>query len=60
MKQFFDFIAGGFFNYIGAIVRMPFSKEKFATLVEDNQSNNYGMLVMTIMLLALFVYIKYL
>jgi hypothetical protein len=59
MKHFLDFITGGFFNYIGAIVRLPFSKEKFATLVEENQSNNYGMLVMTILLFAVFVYIKY-
>jgi hypothetical protein len=59
MRNFLDFITGGFFNYIGAIVRLSFSKEKFATLVEENQSNNYGMLVTTILLFAVFIYIKY-
>jgi hypothetical protein len=60
MNQFFDFITGGFFNYLGAIVRLPFSKEKFSTLVEETQSNNYGMLVMTIILFTVFIAMRYL
>lgn len=59
MNNFFDFITGGFFNYLGAFVRLPFSKEKFSTLVEETQSNNYGMLVMTVILIIAFVIIRY-
>jgi hypothetical protein len=57
-EQFLDFISGGFFNYLGAMVRVPFSKKKFSILVEERLSNSVGMLVMTILLLAFFIYIK--
>jgi hypothetical protein len=56
--EFIDFITGGFFNYIGAAARLPFSKKKFTSLAEERLSNSVGMLVMTILLIALFLYIK--
>jgi len=63
MKNFFDhfidFFSGGFFNYLGAFVRLPFSKMKFAELLEDNQSNNMGMLVTALLMLLVFAYIKF-
>ena len=58
LDQFLDFITGGFFNYLGAAVRAPFSKTKFSSLVEERLSNSVGMLVMTILLFAFFLYIK--
>jgi len=58
MNDFFDFITGGFFNYIGALVRLPFSKKKYSELVEETQSNNIGMLVTVILFFGVFVYIK--
>ena len=58
MKDFFDFITGGFFNYIGALVRLPFSKKKYSELVEETLSNNVGMFVTAIITLGVFVFIK--
>jgi hypothetical protein len=60
MDKFLDFISGGFFNYLGAMVRFPFSKEKFSVLVKETQSNNYGMLVTTVIIFIVFVLIRYL
>jgi|GEM_PF-5618464 len=64
MKDFFDkfldFFSGGFFNYIGAAVRLPFTSGKFDDLVDEDLSNSIGMLVMTIILFAAFAYIFYL
>jgi hypothetical protein len=57
-EQFFDFVTGGFFNYIGAAARVLFSKKKFSALVEERLSNSIGMLVMTIFLFVLFFWIK--
>ena len=63
MKNFFenflDFITGGFFNYLGALARKPFSKKTFPQLVEEKQSNNVGMLVMTLLLAIAYGYYKY-
>lgn len=30
LNEFIDFITGGFFNYLGAAVRVLFSKKKFS------------------------------
>ncbi len=39
MKHFFefavDFITGGFFNYLGASARKPFSKKTYNQLAEE-------------------------
>ncbi len=59
MNNFFDFITGGFFNYIGAAWRKLFSKEKFNVLAKENLSNNIGMLIVTILIFALFAVIKF-
>jgi hypothetical protein len=59
LNDFIDFITGGFFNYMGAAVRFPFSKKKFSSLAEERLSNSVGMLVMTILLIGLFLYIKF-
>jgi hypothetical protein len=59
LNNFFDFITGGFFNYIGAGVRVLFTNRKFSSLLKDTMSNYVGMMVMGILLLALFLYIKY-
>jgi hypothetical protein len=40
MKGFFGFITGEFFNYIGAIFRLPFSKKKYTVLPEETRHNN--------------------
>jgi len=58
LNDFIDFITGGFFNYLGAAVRVLFSKKKFSSLVQEKQSNYVGMLVMTILLFGLFLWIK--
>ena len=58
MKDFVDFITGGFFNFIGAAWRKLFSKEKFSVLVKENLSYNIGMLILTILIFALFAVIK--
>jgi len=55
---FFDFITGGMFNYLGAIIRLPFSKERFSVLVKDTLSNSIGMFASAIILFLLFA-IKY-
>ena len=59
MKNFFDFffdlISGGGFNYIGAIIRLPFSKKKFSVLVEESLSNSIGMFASAIILFLVFV-----
>jgi hypothetical protein len=54
---FFDFITGGIFNYLGAIIRLPFSKEKFSVLAEESLSNSIGMFVSAIILFLVFAYI---
>lgn len=59
MNNFFDFITGGFFNYIGAAWRKLFSKEKFSVLVKKNLSNSIGMLIVTVWILILFAFIKF-
>jgi len=63
MKIFFeffiDFITGGIFNYLGAAIRLPFSKKKYMALAEETQSNNIGMLATAILLLFVFIYIRY-
>jgi len=59
MNKFLDFITGGFFNYIGALVRLPFEKEPYSKLAEENISNTYGMFVTTVLLLAFFAYIRF-
>lgn len=63
MKNFFenflDFITGGFFNYLGAMARAPFSKRSFKELVPETLSNNIGMVVMTILLAILYFIYKY-
>lgn len=63
MKNFFetflDLITGGFFNYLGAAARKPFSKKTFTQLIEEKQSNNIGMVVMTMLLAIAFAYYKY-
>jgi len=63
MKNFFenflDFITGGFFNYLGAIARKPFSKKTFLQLVEERLSNTIGMVVMTVLIAIAFGYYKY-
>ena len=63
MKNFFDrfldLITGGFFNYLGALVRLPFSKKKYAVLADEALSNSMGMLVMTILLFGVFAWIRY-
>ena len=51
---FFDFISGGGFNYIGAIIRLPFSKKKFSVLVEESLSNSIGMFASAIILFLVF------
>jgi len=53
-----DFITGGFFNYVGAAVRLLFSKKKFSSLVQETQSNYTGMLVVTILLFIFFLWVK--
>jgi hypothetical protein len=52
---FFDFISGGAFNYIGAIIRLPFSKERFSVLVKETLSNNIGMFTTAILLFLFLV-----
>jgi hypothetical protein len=63
MKNFFgsflDFITGGFFNVVGAAARSLFSKKKYAQLFEEPMSNYVGMAIFTLILLAVFVYIKF-
>jgi hypothetical protein len=63
MKGFFefafDFITGGFFNYLGALARKPFSKKTYKLLAEETMSNNIGMLVMTIFLFIAYAYYKF-
>ena len=59
MNKFFDLLTGGFFNYIGALIRLPFEKEPYNKLVEENISNTYGMLVTTVLLFAIFAFIKF-
>jgi len=59
MNDFFDFITGGFFNYIGAAWRKLFSKERFSVLVKENLSNSIGMLIVTVFILVLFAIIKF-
>jgi len=56
---FFDFITGGCFNYLGAIIRLPFSKEKFAVIVEESLSNSIGMLASAIILFLVFAYVYF-
>lgn len=56
---FVDFITGGIFNYLGAAVRKPFSKKTYLALSNETQSNNIGMLVTAIIMLLVFVYIRY-
>jgi hypothetical protein len=58
LNEFIDFITGGFFNYLGAGVRVFFSKKKFSSLIHEKQSNYTGMLIMTVILFALFLWIK--
>jgi hypothetical protein len=62
MKSFFefaiDFVTGGFFNYLGALVRKPFNKKSYAQLAEENLSNTIGMLVMTVILFVTYAYFK--
>ena len=58
LNEFIDFITGGFFNYIGAAVRVLFSKKKFSVLARERLSNSVGMLVITILLIGLFLWIK--
>ena len=63
MKNFFenflDFITGGFFNYLGAMARKPFSKKTFVQLVEERLSNTIGMVVMTVLIAIAYAYYKY-
>lgn len=54
----FDFITGGFFNYLGAASGKLYLKEKYSDLVRENLSNSYGMLITTIGLFIFFVLIK--
>ncbi|MBI3138473.1 MAG: hypothetical protein HYZ15_07815 [Sphingobacteriales bacterium] len=58
MNSFFDFITGGFFNYLGAAWRKMYLKEKYSLLVKENLSNSYGMLIMTVILFIFFILIK--
>ncbi len=58
LNGFFEFITGGFFNYIGAAVRVLFSKKKYQELVQEPFSNYMGMFVLTIILFIFFLYIK--
>lgn len=57
--QFLDFITGGFFNHLGALVRLAFSEKKYPELLKENLSNSIGMVVMTILLFGLFAWIRY-
>ena len=59
LNHFLDFITGGIFNHLGALVRLAFSEKKYPELVKENLSNSIGMLVMTILLLGLFAWIRY-
>ena len=63
MKDFFDnfldFITGGFFNVVGAAARSLFSKKKYSQLLEEPMSNYVGMAIFTLLLLVVFVYIKF-
>jgi len=63
MKNFFenflDFITGGFFNYLGAMARKPFSKKNFMQLAEERLSNTIGMVVMTVLIAIAYAYYKY-
>jgi len=54
---FLDFITGGCFNYLGAIIRLPFSKEKFSVLVEDKLSNSIGMFASAVILFIFFAFV---
>jgi hypothetical protein len=56
---FFDFITGGCFNYLGAITRLPFSKEKFSVLVKETLSNSIGMFASAIILFLVFAIIYF-
>jgi hypothetical protein len=56
---FWDFITGGIFNYIGAIIRLPFSKEKFPVLLKDTLSNNIGMFATAIIFFVFLIYLKF-
>jgi hypothetical protein len=62
MKNFFstflDFVTGGFFNYIGALLRKPFSKKTYAQLLQENTSNNVGMIAFGIPVILILVYYK--
>jgi hypothetical protein len=58
-EQFLDFITGGFFNVIGAAARVLFSKKKYAVLLEEPLSNYIGMVVMTVLLIGVYLYIKF-
>jgi hypothetical protein len=63
MKNFFDFfidfITGGVFNYLGAIIRLPFSKKKFSVLAEDTLSNNFGMFATAVIFFIFLIYLKF-
>jgi hypothetical protein len=58
LDEFIDFITGGFFNHLGATVRILFSKRKYSELVQEKLSNYMGMFIMTIFLLILYVWYK--
>jgi hypothetical protein len=56
---FFDFITGGMFNYLGAMIRVPFSKEKFSVLVKEALSNSIGMFASAIILFVIFALVYF-
>ena len=47
-----------FFNVLGALIRLPFSKKKYGQLLEEPTSNWLGMALMTIILLVLYLLYK--
>ncbi|HEX2630189.1 MAG TPA: hypothetical protein VHM26_14280 [Chitinophagaceae bacterium] len=52
MSNLFNFIEGGwFFRCIGAAWRRLFSKEKYAELLKEELSENYGKMILLIFLL---------
>ena len=57
-SKFIDFITGGFFNVLGAAVRLPFSGKKYSELLEESTSNWLGMAVITVILLTLYFIYK--
>lgn len=59
LEQLLDIFTGGFFNYLGALFRKPFVKRSYSELVKETQSNNIGMMVMTVILLLTFAYFKF-